>query len=234
MASRGNRPFKDETRPVFGLEGRRPRRPFCVWLVAGREGQSAIESCVALLLICLLFAGMFQVSQIFAAHEIINYAANCGARAKSVGFNRWMVEKVINTAAIPNAGRLKEPPFVNENAWLRSKVGSQRPGNLWSLLLGATPSSAQYGLERVRIPEYLGAENHSRSLWVLDYEEWQKKTIKHNARGGAGMQVDVEVEQEYPLRFPAHRAFFAADAVKLEGEGSMENHYPLYLDDRDW
>jgi len=195
-----------------------------------RSGQTLLETTLALLLICLIFAGLLQVSQIFAAHEVLNYAAACGARAKTVGFNRWMVEKVVRTAAIPNAGRLREPAFENVNPALRAQVAGLRPGVLWSRLLAVTPVSAQHDLERARIPEYLDSENSGRARYVLDYADWD--SIRQSVTWGQGVEVDVRLRQEYPLRFPGHRAFFAADGMNLQGEARLANHYPLYLEDQ--
>ena len=66
-----------------------------------RRGQALIESCLAIIVLCLVFAGLFQISQLFAAKEILDYSASRGARAKAVGFNEWMVRKVARVAAIP-------------------------------------------------------------------------------------------------------------------------------------
>ena len=63
-------------------------------------------------LVCLCFFGVFQISQLFASQEVLNYAAGRGARARTVGFNRFMVYKTIQVGAIPNAGRLVNPVYA--------------------------------------------------------------------------------------------------------------------------
>ena len=204
-----------------------------------RSGQSLVETCLAVGIISLLFFGLLQISQIFAAREVLYHAAARGARARTVGFNHWMVTKVIRVASIPNAGPMTEPAYENINPALRALVQTGSPGAVWDSAVGAVPVSAQYDIERVRIPEYLDSANWPRSSYVLDYENWDSIYADFT---GAGVlpegvmtpTVQVRVGQDYPLWVPGHRAFYAADSVNLAGESEIENHYALYLDDMDW
>lgn len=188
-------------------------------------------------IICLIFFGMFQVSQLFAAREVAHHAAARGARARTVGFNRSMVHRSIRVAAIPNAGRIVEPAYQNVDTALRAAMAAYRAGDFWSWALGATPSSSQYVLEQARIPEYLGSENWAQAHYVLDYEGWDSV---HASYGGAGVpgvpaqpgeQMEVRVWQDYPLWVPMRAAFYAESNVQISASFPMENHYPLYLDD---
>jgi len=203
-----------------------------------RDGQSLIEACLVMALICIIFMGVFQVAQLAVGREVLNHAAARGARAKTVGFNNFMVRKSVRVAAIPNAGRLTEPPFLNENPALRAEVATLRPGDLWDSLLAADPVSEQAGLEKARIPEYLGSENWPRAGWLLDYEDWDTVNVGQSTTvGGSGGQfgiVQFRVWQDYPLRMPFHRAFYADDEVRLQGRADLEEHYRLYLEDRGW
>ena len=105
--------------------------------------------------ICLAFLGMLQVSRVYSAGEVLHYSAACSARARTVGFNRWMVDKVCRVAAIPNAGRLLQPPVTSEDVLLREMVDKLEPGTVWDISMRSSPVSVQYYLERSRIPEYL-------------------------------------------------------------------------------
>jgi len=96
-----------------------------------KDGQSLVVSCVIICLIAFIFAGLFQVSQMFAAREILYHAAARGARAKTVGLNWWMVEKSIRVASIPNAGLMTVPAFQNRDATLENIVTTLKPGTLW-------------------------------------------------------------------------------------------------------
>ncbi len=204
-----------------------------VFLKSSKRGQSLIEACLAMGVICLVFFGLFQVSQLAAAREILYHAAARGARAKTVGFNRFMVEKAIRVASIPNAGRIVQPVFINENWELRQMVQTQGPGELWDNVLSNTdPSSLQQNLERARIPEYMGTASWDGANGILDYEDWDSIGWSCPSTPG-GTLLNVHVWQSYPLRIPLHRAFYAAGEVDLDGYSKIESHYPLYLHDGD-
>ncbi len=190
---------------------------------------------MAVVLTGLVFFGLYQVSRVFTAREILFHAAARGARAKTVGFNRWMVEKVIRVAAISTAGEMTEPDFVNEDDYIRGLTETLRPGDLFTTVIGASPSSLQYSLERGRIPEYLASTESSTARHVLNYEGWD--SLGHETAvspSGQGGSLRVETRQEYQLTVPMHRAFYADDNIILNGEASLESHYQLYLDDSNW
>jgi hypothetical protein len=202
-----------------------------------RAGQSLIETCIAIGLICLIFMGLLQLSEMFAAKEILQYSAARGARAKTVGFNWWMVEKCIKVAAIPNAGRMTVPPFTPTDPELVQWLATQNPGEIFMSALRASPASEQYSMERARIPEYMYAANAPRAYNILDYEDWDSIHTDHGAGGfspPAGTEamspmVQVRSWQNYPLWVPMHRAFYAADSIVLSGVSHLESHYDLYL-----
>ncbi len=198
----------------------------------GNAGQSLVESCIVIALIGLVFMGIFQVSMIFSSREILNHAAARGARARTVGFNHWMVSKAVRVAAIPNAGRMVEPAYVQEDPVLRSVLASPGPaGRTWDRLLHTVPSSRQYSIERARIPEYLGAHNSMRARWVLDYDRWDAVRWQGDA---SVRMIHIQSEQRLPLTAPMSRTFYADDHIELTGEAYIENHYSLYLDDQSW
>jgi len=204
-----------------------------------------IETCLVIMLVGLIFAGILQVSRISAAHEILQYAASCGARAQAVGFNQWMVAKCIKAGSIANAGRMITPAFDNQTP-LRGMVPNRTPGSLWSAVVGMTPQSGQFNIERARLPDFLDSDNRLRAENILNYEYWDDGSPNAVGFGVrldgayAGTQpspdtrVQVTTEQEYPLQVPAHRAFYASDSLSLSGKFEMESHYPLYLNDMLW
>ncbi|MEI6149772.1 MAG: TadE family protein [bacterium] len=176
-----------------------------------RAGQSLIESCLVLIIVCLAFFGVFQISQLFARQEVLHYAAARGARAKVVGFNQFMVFKTIRVGAIPNVGRLINP------------ISDGGP-------------AAQHAVEAARIPLYMGTEDASELDPILDYQDWdtaQDVSWPLVSAFGDGT-LRLRVGQQVPLRYPFHRAFYAADSMDMTGESWMDNHYTLYLDDRNW
>ncbi len=183
--------------------------------------------------------GLLQISEIFAAREILNHAAARGARCKTVGFNWFMVEKSVRVASIPNAGKMLTPAFENTDTALRTMVETMKPGELWEETLRATPSSLQYNLERARIPEYMGSWNRPRAGHILDYENWDTVRSDHGVisppvPGASASTVSVNTYQDYPLWVPMHRAFYRGDSIRLSGTFTMESHYELYIDDMFW
>jgi hypothetical protein len=163
-----------------------------------------VESCLVMAILCLLLFSLFQVSRLFVAEDVLQYASARGARARAVGFNDFMVFKTVRVATIVNAGAMLEPRE------------------------GGGPA-AQRALERGRIPLYMGADWPHELPSILDYEDWW--TVSYSLiEGGNPALVDCRVSQRFPLRTALHRAFYAADSLTLRGESQMENHYPLYLE----
>lgn len=210
-----------------------PASPAVTGEARRRRGQALIETCLVLIVLCLILFGSLQISRLFAAREILDYAAARGARAQTVGFNRFMVYKTIRVGAIPNAGLLTSPDYVGslssaaDHDWSVSGGGAR-----WSFALSATPVSPQQALESARIPLYLGATLYGHLPAILDFDRWN--SISQRTSEGFGDRVQVRVNQEFPLVFPFHRAFYAADSVPLEGRCDLENHAALYLDNQGW
>jgi hypothetical protein len=190
-----------------------------------KAGQTLLETCIIMMLLCLVFFGLVQLSQLSASREILDYAASCGARARTVGFNDFMVTKVVRVAAIPNAGRILEP-VIDRAANPAPFAGT--PGEAWDYALQAQPSSPQYPVESARIPLYLGADNWGRMSGILDYENWD--SIIRRIYDGRGEGLGVQTSQDVPLWAPLHRLIYSSDIIPLRGDAIIENHYPLYLD----
>lgn len=210
--------------------GRRPcPRKRSRWGAGDRQGQSLIESCIVIGLMCLLFLGLFQVCQLVAAREFLCYAAARGVRARTVGFNDFMTWKTSRVGLIPNAGKMTTPQ-VNRNAANWSVANSPAMWNAWWKFLSETPASAQVKVELQRIPLYLGAESYDRLDAILAYDDWDTADIPTPVEDSSLQTVSLEIEQEYPLRVPMHRAFYAADTVTLKAKAEIENHYPLYME----
>lgn len=171
--------------------------------IAGRGGQSLIESCVVIGIVCLFLMGLFQLSQLYMARETLIYAAGRGARARAVGFNDFMVYKTVRVAAIPAAGRMLDRPDTVNNP------------------------TAQRNLERGRIPLYLAEDHYWRLSAILDYTNWPE--LRYNVVDLDGPQVDCRVLLDFPVQTPVFRAFYRDDSVPLSGTVTLDNHYPLYL-----
>lgn len=172
-------------------------------------GQALIESCLVIAIVCLIFFGIFQISQLYAAQEVLDYAAGRGARAFTVGFNKFMVDKTVRVGVIANAGRMSNPAYQGGPA-------------------------AEHALEAARIPLYLGAENSGQLDAILDYEHWD--TIPP---GAASSMSDgtfrFSVSQNIPLtNNPFVKSFYAGKSLSLDGENYLDEHFTLYMDDSGW
>ena len=168
-----------------------------------RSGQSLIESCIVIMILCLLFMGIFQVSQLFMAQEVLNFAASRGARAKTVGFNEFMVFKTLRIGTIATASLMISPEVDG--------------GPL-----------AQRAVDRARIPLYLGADWFGQLSPILDYQDWSDISYTCSEQTAPPM-LHFQVFQRLPLRYVLHRAYYASDYLNLVGNAYLENHYPLYL-----
>lgn len=184
-----------------------------------------------MLLIGLVFAGLFQVSRLYAAREILHHASARGARARTVGFSRSMIEKSIMVGGIANAGGIREPQVTGQYDDLLDWLQTERSGAVWDLVLQKQPVSEKHRVERSRIPDFLDSIDVPYGRAVLDYDDWD--TLDFDARASAPSPelVRVTVDQDYPLRVPAHRTFVLRDDWPLHGEATLENHYEAYMID---
>ena len=189
-----------------------------------------------------MFLGLFQLSQIFVAREVLHHSAARAARAKTVGFNRFMVYKCMRVAAIPNAGKMIVPTFANQNEKLRAAIATSSPGQLWSDVLTRANdldySTEQTELELALMPDFLASDNIARARFIMDYEDWDSVGY-HDATPvledlSVGSVLHSETSQTYPLKIPLHRAFYLSDSVNLSGDSYLENHYSSYIDDMFW
>lgn len=198
-----------------------------------RSGQSLIESMIVVVIVCLIFFGLFQVSQLYAAKAVLTLAANATARARMVGFNDFMVYKVARAATIPNAGRI-ETPDVTRSGGMANFIQTETPGVVWDVALHAgQPSSPQYQAEWSRIPLYLSATRWGDLPAILDYANWDD--VFYAEGSGSADLILARVRQDYELVWPFVRAFYADDRVRMDSGGASgyvvrEKHYPLYLE----
>lgn len=220
-----------------------------------RSGQALVESLLVLLVTCLLLFGLLEVSRAFTGREIMRHAAARAARARAVGFNRWMCEKVMRVAAIPASGtdriaRADGAVFDKTFAEVAAKHrdGETSGGALWDWAMKSGASSARAEYEMARIPAYLASVNRARANALLDYEGWDD--ISYSGLGGGtsgldGNVIEVSLRKRHPLPAIFARALnccgrLAAcesgglDKLDLRGDFRIEAHYPLYIDDMGW
>ena len=192
-----------------------------------RAGQALLESCFVITLLALVLFGLLEIIRLQASRAVLEHAASAGARAEAVGFNSFMVRKVVRVATIPNAGAMITPGYERP-AGSGARWGTDRAGTLWDFALRAQPGSPQLEVERSRIPLYLSADHGGQLPAILDYTDWD--AIQHNAANTLGAVVRMTVRQPVPMRFPFSRAFYAEDVVRQSGDVELDNHHPAYLE----
>ncbi len=195
---------------------------------AGRRGQSLIESCVVIGILCLLLMGLFQLSQLFMAQEIMHYAAGRGARAKTVGFNDFMVFKTVRVGTIANAGPITAPEIEPLTPSPLTLNLGPRFQTRFPISTSRGPA-AQRALERARIPLFLAADWYGQLTAILDYEDWSDINYSCFEQTSPAL-LSFSVRQNFPLKFLFHQAFYADDSIPLTGTVTLDNHYPLYMD----
>jgi hypothetical protein len=143
-----------------------------------------------------------------------------------------MVEKAVMVGAIPNAGRITSDDYVvDPNPGLLSRLQNSRAGEVWDYALRSQPDSNRHRWERNRIPDFLKAGDIEDGRSLLDYEDWDTIGSDHVAATTNAALLRVSVWQDYPLKMPAHRAFYAADFLRMEENSWIENHYENYMID---
>jgi len=181
-----------------------------------------------MMLLCLILFGVVQYVLMLTAQEVVQYGADASVRARTVGFNRFMVWKVSRVATIPNAGRMESPggmPSGNRDAW---EAGSA--GEAFRRSVASSPRSRQYAeVEQFTIPLFLGGDHHATLPGILDYADWD--TVSGPVYLGVpGDTIGARVSQDYPLRMPFVRAFSDRNEIRLTAEAWLADHAELYLE----
>ena len=201
-----------------------------------------VESCIALILICLLFFLFFQLCLGFAARDVLDHAAARAARARTVGLDDSMVRKVMRVAAIPNAGRMLVPSdiVVDDDPILNHSWLLMTPGEIWDMSLTNAPVSPKLARELENIPYYLGSRNETEARNELDYERWDDVTLHHAGILDPSLSGTIRARVRQPIDMlisviPVAGAILDGrrpETLHLEGAADIETHYSLYLDDR--
>ena len=134
---------------------------------AGRPGQAAVETVLAVVILSFAFLALFRLSYLFAGKVLLEHAAMRVARARSVGFNDFMCRKAARVAVIPVAGR---------------RTGPDEP---------SAPLSADEELGRVS--DYLASEDEARARGILDYANWGDLRIRPGDGTDATVTLGLDV-----------------------------------------
>ncbi|MCL1856705.1 MAG: hypothetical protein FWF84_03570 [Kiritimatiellaeota bacterium] len=188
------------------------------------------------MLLCLLLFGVLQVLLAYNARTLAHHAAARTARARAVGLNGWMQEKVMRVASIPASGKRlyragEAPAFVPVESSLSLGERMDRAMNFRRRL----PLSAQAMEEVEAIALYMTMRTSDAARFALNYEAWEEGRLGMAHRGKDHL-MEVSVQNRYPLEMPLHRLFYRTwdDAITVRGEAAEFEHYQLYLDGQGW
>ena len=159
-----------------------------------------VETVVVMFFLCLVFFLVYEYANLLTAHTVVNYAAARAARARTVGFNDFMVTKTVRVATASVAGEcLSQDDFGDE------------------LSTGTIVS---------RMGSYLETEHEADTKGILDFELWEPCKLGWTADEpkGENAELIMRVWQRRPL-YDADDE----ELREVRGEAGIENHYPLYL-----
>ncbi len=164
-----------------------------------RKGQAMVETVVVMFFLCLVFFLVYEYANLLTAHTVVNYAAARAARARTVGFNDFMVTKTVRVATASVAGACRS-----------------QDGKGADLSTGALVS---------RMGSYLETEHEADTKGILDFELWDSDKLGWSADepGGENAELTIHVWQRRPFYDDDK------DLHEVRGEAGIESHYPLYL-----
>ena len=174
--------------------------------IESKRGAALVESCLVLIVLCLILFGLLQASYMVGARDILSFATMASARSAQVGHDDFMVEKTALYFGIPVAGPILNPSFRST----RRTPDTRTPEQRWSSAVNLNSGiySAQYYAEKKRKTDFYLSESESEMRSVLDYDNWQSSVTTPDVvrATGSGM-VSVEVGQYVPMVMPFARAF---------------------------
>ena len=167
-----------------------------------RKGQAMVETVVVMFVLCLVFFLVYEYANLLTAHTVVNYAAARAARARTGGFNDFMVTKTLRVATASVAGACRSHDDKGDD-----------------LSTGAIVS---------RLGSYLEASDAACARGILDFELWDANKLGWSADepGGENAELTIHVWQR---RYLYGSGDDATDFRKVRGEAGIESHYPLYL-----
>jgi len=178
-------------------------------------GQAILETVIAVFVLIVCFLYLFEFSTAFTARILASHGAARAARARTVGFNRFMAEKTALAAMIPASGECLSTfdgdPHLDGSA------------------------------EAARVPDFLAQDDWGRAYGVLDYKLWPATRLELSASGLAEQgEITAQVIQARP-RF-SDFTHAESGGLRVENEGThspltisgtykIENHCAYYMND---
>ncbi len=175
----------------------------------GRRGQAMVESIIVLFFLCIVFFLVFDYARLLICNTTLDYAASRAARARTVGFNDFMVLKTARLGAMAVSGECL------------TKINND-----------STPSTAALVS---RMGSYLQTANPSETYGILDFELWNNGNLgwscaePHGDVGELTMNVWQRQHVFNTLNPSGASDCDEAAMATLHGQAKTESHYPFYL-----
>lgn len=214
-------------------------RMHCLWK-SGKEGAAMVESCLVIIMLCIILFGFLQLSHVIMAGNVLRYAALTTARAASVGLHEGMQERVGWYASIPTAGAITTPEPGSAIRLEYLTIGEKMEK---SISRQYSPESSQGYYEVFMKSEFhMADENEYQS--ILDYANWESGTgarTEFDTNSESDL-IDTSVRQYLPLTFPFAALFSqhlnetavvdgeVYPAFYMEFNATIEDHAAYYLD----
>lgn len=178
---------------------------------AHKAGQAMVETILVLFFLFLAFYTVFQFADNFRARQLVDYAASRVARARAVGYNDYMLKKTADIATMAAAGECYTKTDTGKRLSARGLIS--------------------------RSPDYLACTYAAQAQQVLDFELWRNGKTQV-ACPLAGSKLTAHVIQLRPQFFDLGSYLSGTPPVekdnaphaRIEGEYSIEAHYPDWID----
>lgn len=143
-----------------------------------------VESVMAVLVISLVFFGLFYLSHLLTVKILLSHAAARSARARAVGLNDFMCRKAARVAVTAVAGECRWPTGVGRSTIL------------------------------LRLPRYLLTRDEAEAAGCLDFEYWHSLKVAPGEKTKVKMDFEcldlpVALEGEYRIE-PHYREYLNA------------------------
>lgn len=169
-----------------------------------------IETVIVMFVLCAVFFAVYECASLLTAQTVLDYAAARAARARTVGFNDFMITKTVRVATMSTAGRCLT---------LNGDGGELSTGTLVS-----------------RMGSYLESEYEGDTRAILDFALWNNSKLGWTCSepGGDASDLTLRVWQKRPLYGSGDDSASAEEldggrVYDLEGSAEIEGHYSFYL-----
>lgn len=163
-----------------------------------------VETIIVMFFVCLVFFAAYEYANLLTAHTILDYAAARAVRARTVGFNDFMITKTVRVATMSAAGNCRTQ--------------------------GDDGTALSTGTLVSRMGSYLESENEADTDGILDFELWDGDKLGWTCMqsGDSVSELKMQVRQRRPL-YGSTDDDTATSFHTICGHAEIEGHATFYL-----